>query len=101
MLRHAKIGPLRVLDDRRPTACVAEARRPDAPLLRDYLCDACKAYHEEVRELIAAAGVVFEDDPKLVRGLDYYTRTTFEFVPTASAPSPRWAAGAATTACPR
>lgn len=52
----------------------------DAPLLRDYLCDACKAYHEEVRELITAAGVSFEDDPKLVRGLDYYTRTTFEFV---------------------
>jgi len=49
-------------------------------LLRDYLCDACKAYHEEVRELITAAGVSFEDDPRLVRGLDYYTRTTFEFV---------------------
>src|SRR5690606_12368659 len=51
-----------------------------APLLRDYLCDACKAYHEEVRELITAAGVAFEDDARLVRGLDYYTRTTFEFV---------------------
>ena len=51
-----------------------------APLLRDYLCDACKAYHEQVRELLTAAGVAFEDDPKLVRGLDYYTRTTFEFV---------------------
>ncbi|MFJ8148488.1 histidine--tRNA ligase [Streptomyces sp. NPDC096048] len=76
-LRRADINPLRVLDDKRPEV---QKQLTDAPLLRDYLCDACKAYHEEVRELITAAGVVFEDDPKLVRGLDYYTRTTFEFV---------------------
>lgn len=76
-LRRADINPLRVLDDKRPDV---QKQLTDAPLLRDYLCDACKAYHEEVRELITAAGVVFEDDPKLVRGLDYYTRTTFEFV---------------------
>ena len=49
-------------------------------MLRDYLCEACKAYHEQVRELLTAAGVAYEDDEKLVRGLDYYTRTTFEFV---------------------
>lgn len=76
-LRRADINPLRVLDDKRPDV---QKQLADAPLLRDYLCDACKAYHEEVRELITAAGVAFEDDPKLVRGLDYYTRTTFEFV---------------------
>ncbi|MFD5803424.1 histidine--tRNA ligase [Streptomyces sp. NPDC127020] len=76
-LRRAEINPLRVLDDKRPDV---QQQLTDAPLLRDYLCDACKAYHEEVRDLITAAGVVFEDDPKLVRGLDYYTRTTFEFV---------------------
>jgi len=76
-LRRADINPLRVLDDKRPDV---QKQLTDAPLLRDYLCDACKAYHEEVRELITAAGVSFEDDPKLVRGLDYYTRTTFEFV---------------------
>ncbi|MEV0906683.1 histidine--tRNA ligase [Streptomyces hokutonensis] len=76
-LRRADINPLRVLDDKRPDV---QKQLTDAPLLRDYLCDACKAYHEEVRELISAAGVSFEDDPKLVRGLDYYTRTTFEFV---------------------
>ncbi|WP_432100218.1 histidine--tRNA ligase [Streptomyces sp. WAC 04229] len=76
-LRRAEINPLRVLDDKRPEV---QQQLTDAPLLRDYLCDACKAYHEEVRDLITAAGVVFEDDPKLVRGLDYYTRTTFEFV---------------------
>ncbi|MER7534199.1 histidine--tRNA ligase [Streptomyces sp. NPDC097704] len=76
-LRRAEINPLRVLDDKREAV---QKQLTDAPLLRDYLCDACKAYHEEVRALITAAGVVFEDDPKLVRGLDYYTRTTFEFV---------------------
>ncbi|MEU8543501.1 histidine--tRNA ligase [Streptomyces sp. NPDC048717] len=76
-LRRAEINPLRVLDDKRESV---QQQLTGAPLLRDYLCDACKAYHEEVRALITAAGVVFEDDPKLVRGLDYYTRTTFEFV---------------------
>lgn len=76
-LRRAEINPLRVLDDKRDDV---QKKLVGAPLLRDYLCDACKAYHEEVRELITAAGVSFEDDAKLVRGLDYYTRTTFEFV---------------------
>ncbi|MCX4821762.1 histidine--tRNA ligase [Streptomyces sp. NBC_01142] len=75
--RRIDINPLRVLDDKR-----AEVQKQlvGAPMLRDYLCDACKAYHEEVRELLTGAGVAFEDDEKLVRGLDYYTRTTFEFV---------------------
>ncbi|MFC7923408.1 histidine--tRNA ligase [Streptomyces cinereoruber] len=76
-LRRAEINPLRVLDDKRESV---QKQLVGAPLLRDYLCDACKAYHEEVRALVSAAGVVFEDDDKLVRGLDYYTRTTFEFV---------------------
>ncbi|MER8233988.1 histidine--tRNA ligase [Streptomyces sp. NPDC094049] len=76
-LRRAEINPLRVLDDKREAV---RKQLADAPLLRDHLCEACTAYHEEVRALITAAGVVFEDDPKLVRGLDYYTRTTFEFV---------------------
>ncbi|MFE0777395.1 histidine--tRNA ligase [Streptomyces sp. NPDC058861] len=76
-LRRAEINPLRVLDDKREAV---RKQLTDAPLLRDHLCDACKAYHEEVRALITAAGVAFEDDDRLVRGLDYYTRTTFEFV---------------------
>ena len=66
-----------MLDDKRPEV---QKQLAGAPVLRDYLCDACKAYHEEVRALLTAAGVAFEDDEKLVRGLDYYTRTTFEFV---------------------
>ncbi|MCZ7461442.1 histidine--tRNA ligase [Streptomyces sp. WMMC940] len=75
--RRVDINPLRVLDDKRDSV---QKQLVGAPLLRDYLCDACKTYHEEVRELLTAAGVAFEDDEKLVRGLDYYTRTTFEFV---------------------
>ncbi|MFE3943516.1 histidine--tRNA ligase [Streptomyces sp. NPDC059118] len=75
--RRIEINPLRVLDDKRPEV---QKQLTGAPVLRDYLCDACKAYHEEVRDLLTAAGVVYEDDEKLVRGLDYYTRTTFEFV---------------------
>ncbi|WP_329387793.1 histidine--tRNA ligase [Streptomyces sp. NBC_01351] len=76
-VRRAEINPLRVLDDKRRDV---QKQLVGAPMLRDYLCDACKAYHEEVRALVTAAGVAFEDDEKLVRGLDYYTRTTFEFV---------------------
>ncbi|GIH94378.1 histidine--tRNA ligase [Planobispora siamensis] len=72
-----EINPLRVLDDKRPEV---QAQLAGAPLVVDHLCEACKAYHEEVRELLTAAGAAFTDDPRLVRGLDYYTRTTFEFV---------------------
>ncbi|HZU57583.1 MAG TPA: histidine--tRNA ligase [Actinocrinis sp.] len=72
-----EINPLRVLDDKRPEV---RAQLTDAPVIADYLCDACKKYHEEVQTLLSIGGVAFEDDAKLVRGLDYYTRTTFEFV---------------------
>ncbi|MFI7455155.1 histidine--tRNA ligase [Nonomuraea sp. NPDC049714] len=72
-----EINPLRVLDDKRPEV---QAQLGGAPLVVDHLCAACKSYHEEVRALLTAAGVTFEDDPRLVRGLDYYTRTTFEFL---------------------
>ncbi|MFF4157902.1 histidine--tRNA ligase [Streptomyces sp. NPDC001678] len=75
--RRIDINPLRVLDDKREAV---QKQLVGAPMLRDHLCEACKAYHEQVRELLTAAGVAFEDDEKLVRGLDYYTRTTFEFV---------------------
>ncbi|MFC6594552.1 histidine--tRNA ligase [Kitasatospora paranensis] len=75
--RRAEINPLRILDDKRESV---QAQLTDAPMLRDYLCEECKAYDEQVRGLLTAAGVAFTDDPKLVRGLDYYTRTTFEFV---------------------
>lgn len=72
-----EVNPLRVLDDKRPAV---RAQLAGAPLIRDHLCAACTAYHGQVRELLTAAGISFTDDPHLVRGLDYYTRTTFEFV---------------------
>ncbi|GGO82403.1 histidine--tRNA ligase [Wenjunlia tyrosinilytica] len=75
--RRVDINPLRVLDDKREAV---QKQLVGAPMMRDHLCEACKSYHEQVRELLTAAGADFEDDPKLVRGLDYYTRTTFEFV---------------------
>ncbi|GLW06364.1 histidine--tRNA ligase [Microtetraspora sp. NBRC 13810] len=75
--QRAELNPLRVLDDKRPEV---QAQLAGAPLVTDHLCGACKAYHEEVRALLTAAGVSHTDDPRLVRGLDYYTRTTFEFV---------------------
>jgi histidyl-tRNA synthetase len=75
--RRVEINPLRVLDDKRPQV---RAQLDGAPLAVDHLCDACKSHHEQVRSLLTAAGVGFEDTPALVRGLDYYTRTTFEFV---------------------
>lgn len=75
--KRIEINPLRVLDDKREAV---QRQLADAPLIVDHLCEACKDYHEQVRELLTAAGVAYEDDPRLVRGLDYYTRTTFEFV---------------------
>jgi histidyl-tRNA synthetase len=75
--RRIDINPLRVLDDKR---AAVQTQLAGAPRIADHLCEACKAYHEQVRELLTAAGVAYEDDPRLVRGLDYYTRTTFEFV---------------------
>ncbi len=75
--RRAEINPLRVLDDKRPEV---QAQLRDAPLQADALCAECKAHHEAVRALLSDAGIAYTDDPRLVRGLDYYTRTTFEFV---------------------
>ena len=73
-----EINPLRVLDDKRPEV---QAQLADAPLLLDHLCDACaEHYARGARAAARRRGVAFEDDPRLVRGLDYYTRTTFEFV---------------------
>ncbi|MGV9378403.1 histidine--tRNA ligase [Nonomuraea sp. NPDC003707] len=71
-----EINPLRVLDDRRPEV---RAQLEDAPLIGDHLCADCTAYHDRVKQLLADLDIPWEDAPRLVRGLDYYTRTTFEF----------------------
>lgn len=72
----AELNPLRVLDDKRPEV---QALLVDAPLVSATLCDACREHHAVVTDRLRAAGVAWVDDPRLVRGLDYYTRTTFEF----------------------
>jgi histidyl-tRNA synthetase len=71
-----EINPLRVLDDKRPKI---KEQVADAPLIVDHLCAACKAHFDRVRELLADLSIPWVDDPRLVRGLDYYNRTTFEF----------------------
>lgn len=75
--RRVDLNPLRVLDDKRPEV---QRQLRDAPLVGDSLCEACVAHHGVVRTLLADVGVAWEDAPRLVRGLDYYMRTTFEFV---------------------
>jgi histidyl-tRNA synthetase len=68
--------PLRVFDVK--SERVQDVLR-DAPKIGEALCDACREHFEQVRELLDAFGVRYELRPTLVRGLDYYTRTTFEF----------------------
>jgi histidyl-tRNA synthetase len=75
--RRATLNPLRVLDDSRPELREVIAAAPE---LKDHLSADDQAHHDAVREMLGDAGVPFTDAPRLVRGLDYYTRTTFEFV---------------------
>ena len=69
-------NPNRVLDCKKPPCVSATA---DAPRQLDHLCDPCAAHFERVRAGLGAVGVEHVIDTRLVRGLDYYTRTTFEF----------------------
>ena len=73
----AEINPLRVLDDKRESV---QAQLSQAPLIPEHLCEACAEHHAKVLSYLDALGVVYENAPRLVRGLDYYVRTTFECV---------------------
>ena len=73
----ALVNPLRVLDDKRPEV---QAQLDDAPLMVDALCQACTDHLAAVQAGLDALGVAWEAAPRLVRGLDYYMRTTFELV---------------------
>ncbi|HEX3790101.1 MAG TPA: histidine--tRNA ligase [Pseudonocardiaceae bacterium] len=75
--RRAELNPLRVLDDKRPEM---QALLADAPLMVDHLCDACREHYDRVKGYLTDLGVKFVENTRMVRGLDYYTRTTFEFV---------------------
>jgi histidyl-tRNA synthetase len=75
--KRAAINPLRVLDDKRPEV---RALLADAPLLVDHLSAASAEHHAAVKQHLDDLGVAYEENPRMVRGLDYYTKTTFEFV---------------------
>lgn len=72
-------NPMRILD------CKSEedqAIAADAPVILDYLCDDCNAHFEGLQKNLTKMGIDFEINPRIVRGLDYYTRTVFEFIST-------------------
>ena len=69
-------NPMRILDCKSPV-CGEIAK--GAPKITDYLCDDCRAHFEKVQTLLKSINIPFSIDPGLVRGLDYYTRTVFEF----------------------
>jgi histidyl-tRNA synthetase len=72
-----KINPLRVLDDKRAEV---QKQLKDAPLIPDHLCAECQDHHSKVLGYLDVLEVKYESAPRLVRGLDYYVRTTFECV---------------------
>jgi histidyl-tRNA synthetase len=73
----AQINPLRVFDDKRPEV---RAMTADAPAMLDHLSEAAKQHFDTVLAHLDALGVPYVINPRMVRGLDYYTKTTFEFV---------------------
>lgn len=78
--RRLERNPLRLLDSK------DEKDRPfveSAPAFEAYLCDACRAHFEQVKQYLAHIAVPFVVNPRIVRGLDYYTRTVFEFTSSA------------------
>lgn len=70
-------NPMRILDCKSPVCSEIAA---GAPKILDYLCDDCKAHFEAVQQYLNAMQIDFTVNPEIVRGLDYYTRTVFEFV---------------------
>ncbi len=73
--RRYETNPMRVLD------CKVDADKfGDSPVMLDYLCEDCKAHFHTVESGLQKLGIPYEVNPRLVRGLDYYTRTTFELV---------------------
>jgi len=71
-------NPLRLLDCKVPQD---QPFKAGAPRVTDHLCDECAAHWDSVQRLLTAAGIEYQHNPYLVRGLDYYTRTVFEFYP--------------------
>ena len=72
-------NPMRLLDCKSP---ICQEIGKDAPLILDHLCEECSDHFEKVKKYLTAMGIEYTVDPKIVRGLDYYTKTVFEFVTT-------------------
>ncbi len=70
-------NPMRILDCKNEQCAEIAA---DAPVMLDYLCDACAEHFDEVRRLLDARQIAYVLNPRIVRGLDYYTNTVFEFI---------------------
>ena len=76
-IARAEINPLRLFDDKRDDV---KAKMAGAPLLMDYLSDSSRENFARVRAYLDALGIAYLVNPRMVRGLDYYTGTTFEFI---------------------
>ncbi|MFN0116819.1 MAG: histidine--tRNA ligase [Elusimicrobiota bacterium] len=74
-IRRMTSNPLRVLDSK-----LDGPKLIDAPIMKAFLCASCKTHDEDVHGFLKSLDIPFEENPKLVRGLDYYTKTVFEFV---------------------
>lgn len=74
-LRRRESNPMRVLDCKNPNC---QNALMSAPIASDFLCDECRNHQDELRKYLEIFGVKYRIEPKLVRGLDYYTRTAFE-----------------------
>lgn len=72
-------NPMRLLDCKSP---ICQEIGKDAPLIIDYLCDDCGNHFESLKSYLDKLGISYKVNPKIVRGLDYYTKTVFEFVTT-------------------
>lgn len=70
-------NPMRILDCKEEKC---KKLNEGAPIILDYLCDECKEHFENVKEMLSELGIKYEIDSNIVRGLDYYTKTVFEFV---------------------
>ena len=72
-------NPMRILDCKSP---ICQEVAKDAPAILDYICDDCSAHFESVKKYLDKMNIEYVINPRIVRGLDYYTRTVFEFVST-------------------
>ena len=72
-------NPMRILDCKSP---ICQEIGKNAPLIIDYLCEECSGHFEKLKKYLTNLGIDYKVNPKIVRGLDYYTKTVFEFVTT-------------------